>query len=64
VFKLIVQNSKVDAYADFFSVRIIDVWNRLSDEIVNASSIWSFYYELAKDKSVKTDLFFALIGKQ
>jgi len=36
------------------SVRIINVWHWLSDEIVNAS----FYYKL-----VKIDLSFAIIGK-
>jgi len=34
------------AGADFFSVRIINVWNQLSDEIVNASSTTSFHYKL------------------
>jgi len=57
-FKLTVPNSKIDACADFFPVRIIDAWNWLSDENVNASSIFSFYYIL-----VKTDLSFAIIGK-
>jgi len=37
-FKLIVSNSRVDAGADFFSIRFIYEWKRLSDEIVNASS--------------------------
>jgi len=37
---------------------IINVWNRLSGEILNASSILSSY-----DKLVKTDLSFILIGK-
>jgi len=36
----------------FFSVRISNTWNQLSDETVNASSMLSFYDEL-----VKTDLF-------
>jgi len=49
----------VDARADFFSVRIINVWNQLFDEIVNASvAISSFYYTLAK-----TDLSFGILGK-
>jgi len=38
--KLIV--SRVDARAYFFSVRIINVCERLSDEIVNVSRISSF----------------------
>jgi len=41
-FKLNVPISRVDARADLFSVRIINVWNRLSDEIVHPSSISSF----------------------
>jgi len=44
-------NSRVDARADFFSVKIINVWNRLSDEIANASSISFSYYNI-----LKTDL--------
>jgi len=56
-FKHILPNSRVDARADFFSVRIINIWNRLSDEIVNAS-ISSFYYKL-----VKPDYSFAIIRK-
>jgi len=45
---------------DLFSVRIIKVWNRLSDKIVGliASRISSFYYKL-----VNTYLLFALIEK-
>jgi len=57
----VVQNSielGLDAGTVLFLLRIIIVWNRLSDEIVNASSISSFYYKL-----VKIDLFFAIIGK-
>jgi len=34
--KLIVPNCRVYARADFFLVKIINVWNRLSDEIINA----------------------------
>jgi len=56
-YKLFVSNSRVDARAYFFSVRIITVRHRLSDVIV-ASSISSFY-----NKIVKADLSFAIIGK-
>ena len=51
-------NSRVNARADFFSVRIIKVWNKLSDDIVHAPSINSF-----SDKRKKLDLSFAINGK-
>jgi len=57
-YKLIVPNSRINAGDNYFSVRIINVWNRLSDEMVNASSVSSFYY-----KFINTDLKFGLIGK-
>jgi len=57
-FKLIVPISEVDARSNFFSVRFINVRNRLSDEVLNASSISSIHYKL-----VKTDLYFAIIEK-
>jgi len=44
------------ARANYFSVRIINIWNRLSDEMVNASSVSSFNY-----KRIYTDLSFGLI---
>jgi len=47
-FKLIVPNSRVDAGTDFFSIRFIYVWKRISDEIVNTSSISTFYIRLLK----------------
>jgi len=50
--------SRVDARADFFSVLIINVWNQLSDEIVNAFSISSPHYKL-----VKTDFYIAITEK-
>jgi len=57
-YKLIVPNSRINARANNVSVRIIDVWNRLSDGMVNASSVSSFNYKL-----INTDLKFGLIGK-
>jgi len=57
-YKLIVPNSRINACANYFSVRIINVWNRLSDGMVNASSVLSFNYKL-----INTDLKFGLIGK-
>jgi len=57
-YKLIVPNSRINAGANYFSVRIINAWNRLSDKMVNASSVSSFHYKLNN-----TDLKFALIGK-
>jgi len=41
-FKLNMTSSRVDARANFFAARIINIWNRPSDEIVNASSIYLF----------------------
>jgi len=57
-YKLIVPNCTINARAIYFSVRIINVWNRLSDEMVDASSVSSFNYKL-----INTDLKFGLIGK-
>jgi len=57
-YKRIVPNSRINARANYFSLRIINVWNRLSDEMVNASSVSSFNYKL-----IKTDLKFELIGR-
>ena len=56
--KLLAPNSRVNACADFFSVRISMVWNKLSDDIVNAPSINIFSNRLKK-----LDLSFAIIGK-
>jgi len=56
-YKLIVPNSKINARTNYFSVRIINVWNRLSDELVNAFSVSSFNYKL-----INTDLNFELVG--
>jgi len=41
-YKLFVTNSRINARANYFSFTIINVWNRLSDEMVNASSVSSF----------------------
>jgi len=57
-YKLILPNSRINAHANYFSVRIINVLNRLSFEMVNASSVSSFNYKL-----INTDLKFGLIGK-
>jgi len=57
-YKLIVPNSRINARANYFSVRIINVWNRLSHEMANASSVSSFNCKL-----INTDLKFGLIGK-
>ena len=57
-YKLIVPNSRINARANYFSIRIIIVWNRLSDDTVNASSYSSFYNKLKN-----TDLSFGLVGK-
>jgi hypothetical protein len=57
-YKLIVPISRKNARANYFSVRIINAWNRLSDEMVNAFSLSSFKYKLNN-----IDLSFGLIGK-
>jgi len=59
-YKLIVPNFRINARAKYFSVRIINVRNQLSDEMVNASSVSSFNYKL---KLINTELKFGLIGK-
>jgi len=56
-YKLIVPKSRINARANNFSVRIINVWNWLSDEMVNASSFSSFNHKL-----IKTDFSFGLNG--
>jgi len=56
-YKLIVPNSRINARANYISVKIINVWNRLADEMVNASSVSSFNYKL-----INTDLKFGHIG--
>ena len=56
-YKLILPISRINARADYFSVRIINVWNRLSDEMVNASSLSSAKYKLNN-----TNLSFGLTG--
>jgi len=53
--KLIIPNSRINARANYLSVRIINVWNRLSDEMMFASSVSSFNYKL-----INTDLKFGL----
>jgi len=49
-------NSRINARANYFSVRIINVWNRLSDDMVNASSFSSFNYKL-----INSDLLLVLL---
>ena len=56
--KLLVPNLKVMLVLIFVLVRVIMVWNKLSDDIVNAPSINSFSNELKK-----LDLSFDHIGK-
>jgi len=56
--KLIVPNSRINTRANYFSVRIINVWNRLSDEMVNAARVSSCNYKLNN-----TDLKCGLISK-
>jgi hypothetical protein len=58
-FELTVPNSRIDARADFFSARVINVWNSLSDEIFKASNISSFNSIL-----LTMDLSTALHGKK
>ena len=49
--KLSVPISRVDARADFFSVKIINTWNKLSDDAVNAPNISTFLNNLNKNRS-------------
>jgi len=57
-YKRIVPHSRIKARANYFSVRIINVWNWLSDEMVYASSVSSYNY-----KRINNDFKFELIGK-
>ncbi len=56
--KLNVPISRINARADFFAVRIISLWNNLSDDVVNSSNISIF-----ATKINSLDLSFAIIGK-
>lgn len=56
--KLNVPISRINARASFFAVRIISVWNKLSDDVVNSPNISIF-----TTKINSLDLSFAIIGK-
>jgi len=45
-FKLIVPNSRINARANFFSVRIVKIWNNLPPAVVNATCLSSFINKL------------------
>jgi len=46
-FKLQKQDSSVDACKFYFSNRVVDAWNHLSDHVVNATSLSSFKRRLS-----------------
>ena len=56
--KLNVPISRINARASFFAVRIISLWNKLSDDVVNSPNISIF-----TTKINSLDLSFAIIGK-
>ena len=41
-FKLFVQHANFNIRKWFFSIRIVDIWNRLSSNVVNASNVMCF----------------------
>ena len=45
-FKLTVPNSRINARANFFSVRVVKIWNNLPSSLVNASSLPLFINKL------------------
>ena len=45
-FKLTLPNSRINARANFFSVRIVKIWNNLPSSVVNASSLPLFINKL------------------
>ena len=47
-FKLFVQHANFDIRKWFFSIRIVDIWNRLSSNVVNASNVMCFEKRLDK----------------
>ena len=56
--KLNVPISRINARANVFAVRIISLWNKLSDEVVNSSTLSSFVIKIKR-----LDLSFAILGK-
>ena len=57
-FKLFVQHANYYIIKWFFSIRIVDVWNRLPSNVVNASNVMCFEKRLDKcwaDLKIKFD---------
>ena len=57
-FKLFVQHTNLTIIKWFFSIRIVDVWNRLPSNVVNASNVMCFEKRLDKcwaDLKIKFD---------
>ena len=50
--------SRIIAHANFFAVRIISLWNKLSDDVVNSPNVFIF-----ATKINSLDMSFAIIGK-
>ena len=57
-FKLFVQHANLNIRKWFFSIRIVDIWNRLPSNVVNASNVMCFEKRLDKcwaDLKIKFD---------
>ena len=57
-FKLFVQHANFNTRKLFFSIRIVDIWNRLPSNVVNASNVMCFKKRLNKcwaDLKIKFD---------
>ena len=57
-FKLFVQHANFNIRKWFFSIRIVDIWNRLPSNVVNASNVMCFEKRLDKywaDLKIKFD---------
>ena len=57
-FKLFVQHTNFNIIKWFFSIRIVDIWNRLPSNVVNASNVMCFQKRLDKcwaDHKIKFD---------
>ena len=52
--KLVKERSRLDTRKFFFSQRVVNGWNRLPDDVVNAESINGF--KNAYDRTVRNDM--------
>ena len=57
VYKLVKYYSRLDTRKYFFALRVIDIWNSLSDDIICCTNVEQFIYKL-----IPTDLSHFLKG--